>query len=53
MNADASRGVELDADIGATVPALDKIAIGLLVGGAVVLAVGALLIILPLRRAAR
>jgi hypothetical protein len=35
MNADGSRGVAVDASVGATVPALRNISIGLLIGGGV------------------
>jgi hypothetical protein len=40
MNADASRGLTIRGDVGATVPALTGIATGLLIGGAVLLAGG-------------
>jgi Domain of unknown function (DUF4389) len=51
MNADASRGLTIRGDVGATVPALTGIAVGLLVGGAVLVAGGTLLVVLPVRRA--
>ena len=45
MNADASGGVSVRASVGATVPALRPIAIGLLAGGGVFLLIGAALTI--------
>jgi Domain of unknown function (DUF4389) len=51
MNADASRGLTVRGDVGATVPALTGIAVGLLVGGAVLVAGGTLLVVLAVRRA--
>jgi Domain of unknown function (DUF4389) len=51
MNADASRPVSLQANVAATLPALPWIAAGLLIGGFVLLAGGALLIAVPARRA--
>ena len=53
MNADASPGVDVRANVGATVPALRWIAIGLLIGGAVLLIVGVVLIAVPVSRATR
>jgi hypothetical protein len=53
MNADATRGVHVRADIGATVPALPWIAAGLLIGAGVVLLIGLVLVIVPVRRAGR
>ncbi|QMV24536.1 hypothetical protein GQS52_25280 [Streptomyces sp. SCUT-3] len=53
MNADGSPGVGVEADVGATVPALPWIAAGLLAGGTVLLAVGAGTIAVPVRRASR
>jgi hypothetical protein len=53
MNADGSRPVEVQADIGATVPALTWVAVGLLVLGALVLALGVALIVGSIRRASR
>ena len=53
MNADASRPVAVQADAGATVPALTGVAVALLVLGGLVLALGALLIAIPVRRATR
>jgi hypothetical protein len=44
MNADASPGIGVQADLGARIPAMLWIAIGLLVGGAVFLVGGSLLI---------
>jgi hypothetical protein len=51
MNADASDGVAADVSVGAEVDFLLWLAIGLLVAGAVVLAVAVLLIVLGARRA--
>src|SRR6266487_1757485 len=51
MNADATSGLDLRADIGATLPWLLPVATGLLVAGAVLLVAGALLIALPAVRA--
>ena len=51
MNADASRGLTVRGDVGATVPALTGIAVALLVGGAVLVAGGTLLVMLAVRRA--
>jgi hypothetical protein len=55
MNADGSAGVAIDARIGATVPALDGLAWGVLVAGLVLLAIGLLVVTLALalRRPAR
>jgi hypothetical protein len=50
MNADARPGVDIGADLGARVPALPWIALGLLLGGAVFLAGGILLIAAAIRR---
>jgi hypothetical protein len=50
MNADASAGVDVRANVGAKVPALLWIAIGLLIAGALVIAVGALLVWIGTRR---
>ncbi|MBV8527298.1 MAG: DUF4389 domain-containing protein, partial [Candidatus Dormibacteraeota bacterium] len=49
MNADASRGVTALVAIGATVPFLFGLALGLLIGGAVLLVGGALLILFGAR----
>lgn len=51
MNADASPGVSVRADAGATIPALRWIAVGLLVGGGLLLVGTMLLIVVPVRRA--
>ena len=51
MNADGSPGVSVDADAGATVPALTWVAIGLLVGGLILLAASTALIVIPIARA--
>jgi hypothetical protein len=53
MNADGSRGVDVRADLGAKVPALDWIATGLLVGGLVLLAGGTALLVVAIRRSGR
>jgi hypothetical protein len=50
MNDDAASGVAFDARIGATAPALDGLAWGLLAGGAVLLVVGCVLILVAARR---
>jgi hypothetical protein len=52
MNADASRSLAVRGDVGATVPALTGIVVGLLVGGALLAAGGVLLVVLAVRRAA-
>jgi len=41
MNADGSRGVDVDADVGATVPVLGEVTAGLIVVGALFVLVGA------------
>ena len=53
MNQDASAGIDVDADIGAKIPSLLWISVGLLIGGGVFLALGVLLLVIPIRRAAR
>jgi hypothetical protein len=50
MNADGRRGIDVRADLGARLPALLWIAVGLLVAGAVLLAGGILLVAGALRR---
>ena len=50
MNPDGSPGVSVRADVGATVPALTWVAVGLLVVGVILLAAAALLIIIPVSR---
>ena len=52
MNADGSAGISVDARIGATVPALDGIAWGLLIAGLVCAAIAVVLLILGIRRPA-
>jgi hypothetical protein len=52
MNADASRSLAVRGDVGATVPALTGIVVGLLVGGALLAAGGVLIVVLAVRRAA-
>jgi hypothetical protein len=49
MNADASRGVDVDAQFAVKIPFVTEIVIGLLVSGAVLLIVGVLIIILASR----
>jgi Domain of unknown function (DUF4389) len=51
MNADASAGLTVTADAGATAPVLPWIAGGLLAAGALALIGGVLLILIPVRRA--
>ena len=53
MNADGSPGLTVTADIGAEVPALPWVAAGLLIGGAVMLVLGVVLIVVPTVRASR
>jgi hypothetical protein len=53
MNADASRGVAADVSLGGRLSFLLPLAIGLLIGGAVVLTIGVLLIVLGTRRRPR
>jgi hypothetical protein len=49
MNADASAGVDAAVDVGATVPALRPIGIGLLAAAGMTLAIGAVLITVAMR----
>jgi hypothetical protein len=49
MNADGHPAIAMGADLGAKVPALPWIGLGLLVGGAIFMAGGALLIISAIR----
>ena len=51
MNAEGTPGVSVRADAGATVPALTWVAIGLLVGGLLLLAASTALITVPIARA--
>ena len=53
MNPDASAGLGVTTDIGATLPDLGWIATGLLAGGAVLLLAAGALIIVPINRASR
>jgi hypothetical protein len=53
MNADASRGVVADLSLGGRLTFLLPLAIGLLIGGAVVLAIGVLLVVLGTRGSSR
>ena len=50
MNADGSQGVDVAGTIGAKVPSLFWLGIGLLIGGVIVLAVGVLMVYLSVRR---
>jgi hypothetical protein len=49
MNADGSAGIAVDARVGATVPALDGLAWGMLAVGVVLLVVSVLLLVLSIR----
>ncbi|HEX3003281.1 MAG TPA: hypothetical protein VHO27_03655, partial [Angustibacter sp.] len=51
MNADASRGVDVELDAGATLPALPWIGAALMLAGAALLVAGTLLVVLPVRAA--
>jgi hypothetical protein len=53
MNADGRAGVSVRGDVGATIPALPWIALGLFAGAAVLLAGALLLIIIPVRHVGR
>jgi hypothetical protein len=53
MNATASSGMKVHADVAATLPPLPWIALGLHVGGVLVLAGSVALIVVPIRRATR
>jgi hypothetical protein len=53
MNANAAAGVSFSADIGASIPDLGWIAVGLLVGGGLLLIGAVLLIVIPVVRASR
>jgi hypothetical protein len=53
MNATASPGVNVHGDVSATLPPLPWIALGLDVGGALLLAGSVTLIVVPIRRATR
>jgi hypothetical protein len=50
-NADGTPGVDVRADVAATVPALGRLAVGLLVGGFLILALGVLLVVVAVRSA--
>ena len=50
MNADSSRGVETDADVGLTVPHMPAIAWSLIGGGLLLLTGGAATIVVAARR---
>jgi hypothetical protein len=52
-NADGSAGVDVRVDFGATAPALPWLAVGLLIGGALLLIASAALIAVPVLRAGR
>jgi hypothetical protein len=53
MNTTASPGLDVSADIGATIPDLGWIALGLLAAGAVLLFIGGALVVVPVIRASR
>jgi hypothetical protein len=53
MNADASAGVAVTADIGATLPSLDNWGWGLIIGGALIAVIAVALIVLGARRPRR
>jgi len=53
MNADRSPGVSVTADVGAEVPDLKWIAVGLFVAGGVLLAISVVLIVVPVVKASR
>jgi Domain of unknown function (DUF4389) len=53
MNADASAGLDIRANAGATVPGLTWLATGLLAGGVLLLVASVLLIAIPIGRASR
>jgi hypothetical protein len=53
MNAGGSPGVNVHADLGATFPPLPWVALGLVVGGALLLVGGTVLVIVVVRRATR
>jgi hypothetical protein len=53
MNADASPGLSVTADVGATVPDLVWIAVGLLAAGGLLLLTAGVLIVVPVVRASR
>lgn len=53
MNASATPGVAISADVGATLPDLGWIAAGLLSGGGLLLLVGGALILIPISRASK
>lgn len=53
MNADGSQPVGVHLNLAATLPALPGIAAGLLTGGVIILAAGVILLVIPIRRAAR
>jgi hypothetical protein len=50
MNADATRGVSVTGDVGATVPSLPWVAGGLLTAGTLLMLAALLLVIVPVRR---
>ena len=53
MNANGQAGVFVTADVGATVPDLKWVAVGLFIAGGLVLAGALALIVIPIRRASR
>jgi hypothetical protein len=50
MNADATRPVNVQANVAATIPSLPWLATGLLISGAIFLVAGIILIVIPVRR---
>ena len=53
MNVEGQPGIDVRADLGATIPSLLWVAVGLLIAGAVFLAGALLLIVIPIRRVSR
>jgi hypothetical protein len=50
MNADATNGVHVDADVGAEAPIIHRVVVGLVVGGTLSAAMGVFLIFMAQRR---
>ena len=50
MNADGTAGVDVQADVGATVPVLDNVVTGLWIAGGALALIGAALVAVGLRR---
>jgi hypothetical protein len=53
MNANGARGVSVRGDVGATIPALPWLAVGLFAAAAVLLVAALFLLVIPIRRASR